>query len=190
MLVIYLAPLPRGFFLGTLGPFRFSLSGPMLRPRLRNLANEPLEAWPCIGLEFNFARLRFWSVGHGAGMIKPLDHDAHERERRTMHDNVVRCILNWAHLEDELAWLLHLILDSALNQVGMIIYHAPNNTETRIRIVDKVVSRDLELLIGGELIEPSWRSIVKLVSEAKVRSSCFLPDASKNSFMNCSRMRW
>ena len=89
MLVIYLAPLPRGFFLGTLGPFRFSLSGPMLRPRLRNLANEPLEAWPCIGLEFNFARLRFWSVGHGAGMIKPLDHDAHERERRTMHDNVV-----------------------------------------------------------------------------------------------------
>ncbi len=48
MLVIYLAPLPRGFFLGTLGPFRFSLSGPMLRPRLRNLANEPLEAWPCI----------------------------------------------------------------------------------------------------------------------------------------------
>lgn len=38
MLVIYLAPLPRGFFLGTLGPFRFSLSGPMLRPRLRNLA--------------------------------------------------------------------------------------------------------------------------------------------------------
>ena len=50
MLVIYLAPLPRGFLfgLGTLGPFRFSLSGPMLRPRLRNLANEPLEAWPCI----------------------------------------------------------------------------------------------------------------------------------------------
>jgi hypothetical protein len=80
----------------------FGISGPMLRPRLRNLANEPLEAWPCIGLEFNFARLRFWSVGHGAGMIKPLDHDAHERERRTMHDNVVRCILNWAHLEDEL----------------------------------------------------------------------------------------
>ena len=34
MLVIYLAPLPRGFLfgLGTLGPFRFSLSGPMLRP--------------------------------------------------------------------------------------------------------------------------------------------------------------
>jgi hypothetical protein len=78
-----------------------------------------------------------------------------------------RCILNWAHLEDELAWLLHLVLDSALNQVGMIIYHAPNNTETRIRIVDNVVSRDLELLIGGELIEPSWRSIVKLVSELK-----------------------
>jgi hypothetical protein len=48
VLVIYLAPLPRGFFLGTLGPFRFGLSGPMLRPRLRNLANEPLEAWPCI----------------------------------------------------------------------------------------------------------------------------------------------
>src|SRR5438876_3254922 len=48
VLVIHLAPLPRGFFLGTLGPFRFSLSGPMLRPRLRNLANEPLEAWPCI----------------------------------------------------------------------------------------------------------------------------------------------
>jgi hypothetical protein len=48
VLVIYLAPLPRGFFLGTLGPFRFSLSGPMLRPCLRNLANEPLEAWPCI----------------------------------------------------------------------------------------------------------------------------------------------
>ena len=50
MLVIYLAPLRRGFLfgLGTLGPFRFSLSGPMLRPRLRNLANEPLEAWPCI----------------------------------------------------------------------------------------------------------------------------------------------
>jgi hypothetical protein len=48
----------------------------------------------------------------------------------------------------------------------MIIYHAPNNTETRIRIVD-LVSRDLELLIGGELIEPSWRSIVKLVSELK-----------------------
>jgi hypothetical protein len=47
VLVIYLAPLPRGFLLGTLGPFRFSLSGPMLRPRLRNLANEPLEAWPC-----------------------------------------------------------------------------------------------------------------------------------------------
>ena len=44
MLVIYLAPLPRGFFLGILGPLRFSLSGPMLR----NLANEPLEAWPCI----------------------------------------------------------------------------------------------------------------------------------------------
>jgi len=99
-------------------------------------------------------------------MIKPLDHDAHERERRTMHDNVVP-------LHSELGTPRR---RTSLAPTPRPRFGAQSGRHDHIPCAQQyrdqntncdLVSRDLELLIGGELIEPSWRSIEKLVSELR-----------------------
>jgi hypothetical protein len=80
-------------------------------------------------------------------MTDPTDPDDIAGQHRAMREAIAKAAMNWSSVEDSLAKLLGYLLDpNTANQsytnkdmVGFVIYFKPNNTETRIGIVDAVV---------------------------------------------------
>ena len=97
----------------------------------------------------------------------PTDEQQLERERSEIREAVADAWQAWAQFEDTLAMLLEQAVRSRLHTLGLALYYVPNNTETRINIVDVCVRRYLRDYQIDQLLLPSWETIIAQTDKAK-----------------------
>jgi hypothetical protein len=97
----------------------------------------------------------------------PTDEQQLERERSEIREAVADAWQTWAQFEDTLAMLLEQAVQSRLHTLGLAIYYVPNNTETRINIVDVCVRRYLRDYQIDQPLLPSWETIIAQTNKAK-----------------------
>lgn len=62
------------------------------------------------------------------------------QEYREMRQAIAFAVMSWGTLENALAGLLKVILDTPNYQMPYAVYYAPSNTETRISIIDNTIT--------------------------------------------------
>lgn len=80
-------------------------------------------------------------------------------EGNQLREGILAVTLSWASLENALAAALEAILNDKKNPIGFAIYFAPNNSETRIEIVDHAIWAVFSRSELGAPIDYSWKWI-------------------------------
>jgi len=105
-------------------------------------------------------------------------------QHRAMREAIAKAVLNWSFVEDSLARLLGYLLDkntanqsySNVDMIGFVIYFKPNNTETRIGIVDSVVRFFMDRPRNTERLSllACWLRIYSKVNKIKERRNAVM----------------
>lgn len=84
-----------------------------------------------------------------------------------MREAVLNSSLNWADLENSLALLLRSLMRGTLEEIPFVIYFAPSNTETRIKIVDAVFEHLIFDGVDSALLEKCFKKILEKIHRVK-----------------------
>lgn len=78
-------------------------------------------------------------------------------------------LMNWGDLENALAHFLRDLLQHPDNSIAPVIYFAPNNTETRLYIVDGIVNHILchTTIHFGEELYLCWQKVLSRINKSK-----------------------
>ena len=86
-----------------------------------------------------------------------------------MRHAIGNALMNWSHVENALAKFLEDLLQHPDHSIPHVIYFAPNNTETRLYIVDGVATHILghtPMSFGHELLL-CWQKVLSRINKAK-----------------------
>ena len=79
---------------------------------------------------------------------------------------LVQCNTSWSRVENAMAGLLESLLSWSADNVALHVYFAPNNTETRFKIVDTVARLKWQNYSAHDLMA-EWTSIFTALGKAK-----------------------
>lgn len=96
--------------------------------------------------------------------VTEKDRERLAKEWQAMRVALGNAVNGWAGIENSLASLLGVLLG---NSVGMVIYNCPNNTETRIKIVDRVFMVSIYHAYHAKAFTQCWAKILLSLNRAK-----------------------
>ena len=104
-------------------------------------------------------------AGPGCLAMTETEHPDIEKMRLA----VGTALMNWGDLENALAKFLEDLMQHPDHSIAAVIYFAPNNTETRLYIVDNVINHILchtSMVFGQELFL-CWQKVLGRINKAK-----------------------
>ena len=107
------------------------------------------------------------------------DYTPKERaEHQAMKDAVSDLFMAWSRIEDQLAMILNLIIGPERANVATAIYFAPNNLETRIRIVERaLVAHMKKRPYQRKIFIPIWSAISNTITASRAPETSSLTGA-------------
>jgi hypothetical protein len=91
-----------------------------------------------------------------------------------MKQAIAEAIIQWSWLEHALAGILDHLFEGIPSGLGTVVYYAPNNTETRIRMVDRALTfvpkgsgPKVYEIMHSQRIEACWHKLLNRAKEVR-----------------------